>query len=304
MAGPTIALPAAAALPGDVAALPGDMKAALPTLTVMLVNGALALLAAIVILIVGWTLARWFSKWLERALSRKHVIDDTLRPLIVNGVRYVILAVTLVAVLGQFGIQTTSLIALLGAAGLAIGLALQGTLSNVASGVMLLGLRSFRAHDSVRIGDIDGTVREIGAFRTVLVSGDGSIISIPNSTAFSSVIINFSRETARRTDFNVDIDHGSDIEAARRALMALLEADERILKTPAPAVTVTSVQGLATTLQVMGWARNADYGAARADLMARTRAALAAAGIGPPVSLSQAISPRQACGADSRPRGG
>jgi hypothetical protein len=158
MAGPTIALPAAAALPRDVAALPGDMKAALPTLTVMLVNGALALLAAIVILIVGWTLARWFSKWLERALSRKQVIDDTLRPLIVNGVRYVILAVTLVAVLGQFGIQTTSLIALLGAAGLAIGLALQGTLSNVASGVMLLGLRSFRAHDSVRIGDIDGTV--------------------------------------------------------------------------------------------------------------------------------------------------
>jgi small conductance mechanosensitive channel len=287
MVGPAIALPAADAMPGNV-------KAVLPALTVMLVNGALALLAAILILIVGWTLARWFSKWLERTLSHNHVIDDTLRPLIVNGVRYVILAITLVAVLGQFGIQTTSLIALLGAAGLAIGLALQGTLSNVASGVMLLGLRSLRAHDSVKIGDVGGKVREIGLFRTVLVSDDGVIISIPNSNVFATTISNFTREEMRRTDFNVDIDHRSDIEAARNLILALVQADARILKVPAPAVSVTSVQGLATTLLVMGWTKNADYGATRADLMTRTRAALAAAGIGPPVALSQAIAPHQA----------
>jgi small conductance mechanosensitive channel len=287
MATPLIALPAAAAMPGDV-------KAALPALTVMLVNGALALLAAILILIIGWTLARWIGKWLQGALAHSRVIDDTLRPLIVNGAHYVILAITLVAVLGQFGIQTTSLIALLGAAGLAIGLALQGTLSNVASGVMLLGLRMFRAHDTVKIGDIDGTVREIGLFRTVLVSSDGVIISIPNATVFAGTISNFSHEETRRTDFNLDIDHASDAGAARKIVQDLLESDPRVLKTPAPSVTVTNVQGLAITLLVMGWTRNADYGAARADLMIASRAALANANIRPPVTLSQAVPPRPA----------
>jgi small conductance mechanosensitive channel len=287
MTDPAIVLPAAAAMPGDV-------KAALPALTVMLVNGALALLAAILILIVGWTLARWIGKWLEGALAHNRVIDDTLRPLIVGGAHYAILAITLVAVLGQFGIQTTSLIALLGAAGLAIGLALQGTLSNVASGVMLLGLRSFRAHDAVRIGDISGTVREIGLFRTVLISDDGVIISIPNSNVFAGTISNFTQEQMRRTDFSLDIDHGSDVEAARRLILALLEHDSRVLKTPAPAVAVTNVQGLAITLLVMGWTKNADYGAARGDLMAQARAALAAANIRPPATLSQALPPRPA----------
>lgn len=287
MADPAIALPAAAAMPADV-------KAAMPALTVMLVNGALALLAAILILLVGWTLARWISRWLHGALAHSRVIDDTLRPLIVNGAHYAILAITLVAVLGQFGVQTTSLIALLGAAGLAIGLALQGTLSNVASGVMLLGLRPFRAHDAVRIGDTGGTVREIGLFRTVLASDDGAIISIPNSNVFSATISNFSREEMRRTDFSVDIDHGSDVDAARKIILGLLAGDARILKTPAPAVSVTNIQGVTVTLLVMGWTKTADYGGARADLMARTRAALTGADIHPPVTLSQAVPPRPA----------
>ena len=118
-----------------------SLKAALPALTVMLVDGAINLVEACIILVIGWTLSRWVWRWVHDALSHLHYIDETLKPLIANLVSYFILAVTVVAVLGQFGVQTTSLIAILGAAGLAIGLALQGTLSNVASSVMLLVLR-------------------------------------------------------------------------------------------------------------------------------------------------------------------
>src|ERR1041385_172724 len=137
----SIALPAAL---HSVASMPNEVKDALPALTVMLVNGAINFLIAVLILIAGWIIARWMGRWVHDLTGRSHYIDDTLKPLVANFVRYAILAITVVAVLSQFGVQTTSLIALLGAAGLAIGLALQGTLSNVASGVMLLILRPFR----------------------------------------------------------------------------------------------------------------------------------------------------------------
>ena len=122
--------------------------------------------------------------------------------------RYGILAITIVAVLGQFGVQTTILIAILGAAGLAIGLALQGTLSNVASGVMLLFLRPFRVYRKNQDRDALGTVREIGLFRTVIVTDDGIYVSIPNATIFSATITNVSREPTRRTNFTVEVDRG------------------------------------------------------------------------------------------------
>ena len=107
-------------------------------------------LIAVLILIAGWMVARWLGRWLHDVVDRSRLIDETLKPLLVNGVQYAILAVTVVAVLSQFGVQTTSLIALLGAAGLAVGLALQGTLSNVASGVMLLVLRPFRVYEKIK----------------------------------------------------------------------------------------------------------------------------------------------------------
>ena len=156
------ALPAS--LP-TLAAMPGDVKNALPALTVMMVDGAVNFLIAVLILIAGWMVARGLGRWLHDVIDRSHFIDDTLKPLIANFARYGVLAITVVAVLSQFGVQTTSLIALLGAAGLAVGLALQGTLSNVASGVMLLILRPFRVYDKIKVADATGKVREIGLFR-------------------------------------------------------------------------------------------------------------------------------------------
>jgi small conductance mechanosensitive channel len=287
MAVPAFALPAAASLPASV-------KAALPALTVMLVNGALAFLAAVLILVAGWSLAGWVGKWLRGTMGSTPVIDDTLKPLIANMARYAIIAFTLVAVLGQFGVQTTSLIALLGAAGLAIGLALQGTLSNVASGVMLLGLSPFRAHDRIRVGEVSGTVNEIGLFRTILIADDGVYISIPNATIFSATISNYTREKKRRADFTVEIDHGDDIAAAQKAILSVLATDPRVLKTPAPAVEVDGLNGIATSLSVQAWMENRDFGGARSELRRRVHRALKEAGISPPVPLVAAPVPAKA----------
>jgi len=127
-----------------VASMPGDVKDALPALTVMMVHGAVNFLIAVLILIAGWVVARGLGRWVRDLIGNSHYIDDTLKPLISNFARYAILAITVVAVLSQFGVQTTSLIALLGAAGLAVGLALQGTLSNVASRVPSRSMKKSR----------------------------------------------------------------------------------------------------------------------------------------------------------------
>ena len=140
-------------------------------------------------------------------------MDLTLKPLIASLARYAILILTLLLVVQQFGVQTTSLIAVLGAAGLAIGLALQGTLSNVASGVMLLVLRPFRVGHFVEIaGGKQGTVREIGLFTTLMITRDGVYVSIPNSAVFGATIINYTRERLRRVTFLVPVDWTNDVE--------------------------------------------------------------------------------------------
>jgi small conductance mechanosensitive channel len=234
-----IAVPAALA---DAATTSAAIKAALPALTVMLINGAINILLAVLILIVGWTASRWLSGWIARAVANSHHIDQTIRPLLVKAVRYVIIAITLVAVLSQFGVQTTSVIALLGAAGLAIGLALQGTLSNVASGVMLLVLRPFRVGDYVVVADdIGGTVREIGLFNTVLITADKVYVAVPNSQIFGGAITNYTREETRRINIVVGIDYDDDIGKAQQILLDIMTADRRVLKDPAPIAPVNEL---------------------------------------------------------------
>ena len=276
----------------SAATMPATVKAALPALTVMMVDGAKDFLIATLILIAGWTLSRWLGRWLHGVLDRTHYIDETLKPLIANFAAYGVLALTIVAVLGQFGVQTTSLIALLGAAGLAVGLALQGTLSNVASGVMLLVLRPFRVYEKIKVSDTTGTVREIGLFRTAMVTDDGLFVSIPNSTIFSGTIINISRETSRRTSFTVDVDHGVDIAEARKVILNALASDKRVLRTPEPDVQVDDLNGAANVLSVQAWVSNRDFGGQQSALRALVRKALHDAGISPPIPIpAPAVAP-------------
>jgi small conductance mechanosensitive channel len=285
----SVALPSA--IP-SVAAVQGNVKGALPALTVMAVDGAFNFLIAVLILIAGWMVARWMGRWLHDVVERSRLIDETLKPLLVNGVRYAILAVTVVAVLSQFGVQTTSLIALLGAAGLAVGLALQGTLSNVASGVMLLVLRPFRVFEKIKVADATGTVREIGLFRTEIVTDDGNFVSIPNATIFSGTIINVSRERNRRTNFTVEIDRAENIDEVQKTILECLARDKRILEKPAPTVEVETLGPISTTLTVQVWLENRNFGAVLSDLKKRVRHALQGSDISAPVPVpAPAVAP-------------
>jgi small conductance mechanosensitive channel len=269
-----------------MASMPGDVKDALPALTVMMVQGAVNFLIAVLILIAGWVVARWMGRWVHELIGRSHYIDETLKPLISNFARYAILAITVVAVLSQFGVQTTSLIALLGAAGLAVGLALQGTLSNVASGVMLLILRPFRVYEKIKIADAVGMVREIGLFRTEIVTDDGTFVSVPNTTIFTGTIINISRERHRRTNFHVEIDRAENVDAVQKTILESLAREPRVLKVPAPTVEVEALGPLSTTLTVQAWVENRDFVSALSDVKKRVRHALQDADVGAPVPIA------------------
>src|SRR5262249_24953059 len=147
--------------------------------------------------------------------------------------------------------------------------------------VMLLFLRPFRVTEKVHIADCTGQVREIGLFRTVIVSDEGLYVSVPNSTIFSGTIVNNSREGVRRTNFTIDIDHAEDAGGARKAILAALAADARVQKTPAADVQVESVMGPAVVMSVQAWLRNDDFGGQQADLKRIARKALEDAHISP-----------------------
>lgn len=224
------------------------------------------IVGAIVLLIIGWTVAGWARRGVRHALERVPRMDETLKPFLAKLVWYVIMAFVLVAVLSQFGVQTTSVIAVLGAAGLAIGLALQGTLANVASGVMLLFLRPFNIGDYVDAGGIAGTVVEIGLFNTEIKTRNGLCLIVPNKIIWESPITNFSRNPTRRFDITVGISYGDDVNGATDLLMGLLTGDERILDDPEPLAVVEELGDSAVIINLRAWTRAEDFWAAVWDL--------------------------------------
>lgn len=219
----------------------------------------LSVIGALVILIIGWWFAGWAKGSVARALRKVKAIDDTLTPFLSSLVRYAILAFVLIAVLGQFGVQTTSIIAVLGAAGLAIGLALQGTLQNVAAGVMLLALRPFKIGDFIDAGGQSGTVIEIGLFTTELKTPDGIFKSLPNSSVWGAAITNYNRNPTRRIDLLASISYGDDIDGAMTVLMGVMAADDRILKDPVAETMVMDMAASSIDINLRCWVNIADY---------------------------------------------
>jgi small conductance mechanosensitive channel len=226
----------------------------------------LDVLGAIVILIVGWTVAGWARRLTVKALNRASRVDDTLKPILSSIVRYVILAFVIVAVLDQFGVETTSIIAVFGAAGLAIGLALQGTLSNIAAGVMLLLLRPFSVGEFVDAGGVTGTVEEIGLFTTKFKTAAGLFVASPNSGLWNSVITNYSRNPQRRIDLIVGVGYDDDLKGATVEMETLMKSDERVLKDPEPQVFVTELGDNSVNMTLRCWVNTGDYWAALTDL--------------------------------------
>ena len=228
------------------------------------------ILAGIGTLIIGFWLSGRAAKFIRVQTGKISRVDPTLSPILASIARYAGLILTFVVALGQFGIQTTSIIAVLGAAGLAIGLALQGTLSNVAAGIMLLLLRPFGVGDWIEANGISGTVREIGLFATQIDTFENVYISVPNSSIWSSIIINHSRHDVRRMDIDIGIGYESDLDVAEQALMSLCE-DERIQKTPAPVFLVVAYGDSAITVRLRLYAKYSDYFQLNWDLNRRLK---------------------------------
>jgi len=196
---------------------------------------------------------------LAKKLMTKAKVDSILVNFIGSIISTVLLLFVVVAALDQLGIDTTSLIALIGAAGLAIGLALQGTLQNLASGVMLIIFRPFSAGDFVEAGGVSGVVEQIGIFTTTMRTGDNREIIVPNGEIFGGTITNYSKRETRRVDMVFGIGYGDDIKAAKDILNRILENDERVLKDPAPLVAVAELADSSVNFNVRPWVKTADY---------------------------------------------
>ncbi|MCH6587070.1 MAG: mechanosensitive ion channel [Proteobacteria bacterium] len=243
------------------------------------VQYGLDVVGALIILIGGWVAAGWVRRKLLRVLERTPRVDQTLRPVIASVVRYAILVFVLIAVLAQFGVQTTSIIALLAAGGLAVGLALQGTLQNIAAGIMLLFLRPFRVGDYIDAEGLAGTIEEIGLFTTQMRTYDGIYVEVPNGQIWNRAIRNYSRVTARRLDLVVGIGYEDDIDKALAALLDLLVKDERVNDDPAPQVMVEELGDSSVNLNLRCWAAPGDYWNLRFDLTKAVKQRLDAEGI-------------------------
>lgn len=241
-----------------------------------LTHYGLSLLGAVVILILGWWLAGWASRSLHKSLARRHWMDATLLPLIVSIVRYTILIGALLAVLDQFGIQMTSLVAVLGAAGLAIGLALQGTLANVASGVMLVALRPFHVGHAIQAAGFTGTVQEVGLFATVIRADDNRVITVPNKLLSDAPIINFSRLPVQAAvNITFLVPYSADLDRAIEVLRRITLEQRR----ESALIGVEELGDAAIRLRFQATVPVAEADTAKLSLNLAIRRELAAAGI-------------------------
>lgn len=244
-----------------------------------LVGVGLNVVAAIAILVVGWVVAGWAEKVVRSATQRNDKLDATLVSVFARVVRWLVLVFAIIAVLDRFGVQTASLVALLGAAGLAIGLALQGALSNVAAGVMILGLRPFRIGDAVDIGGTVGAVEDVGLFVTKMRTFEGVPVFMPNGRIWGNEIKNFSRAERRRFDLTVGVGYGDDLDRALGVLGQVVAAEPRVLADPAPLIKVTALGASSVDLLVRVWTLPADFLEAQMDLTKAVKVRFDAEGI-------------------------
>jgi small conductance mechanosensitive channel len=217
------------------------------------------LAGAIAVLVIGVILARLLSRWADRALTSNTRIEPTVAKFLSNIIKYALWVVVGITVLTQFGVQTTSIIAALGGLALAVGLALQGTLSNVAAGVMILIQRPFRVGEMITAGIVSGTVQAIGLFTTEILQVDGLYVMVPNNELWNKPIVNFSRMPTRRFELLIGIGYRDSIEQARTELLALAKADARVLTEPEPVVFVSALADSAVTMGLRVWCNTEDY---------------------------------------------
>ena len=216
-------------------------------------------LLIIVVLFASHFGAKFLHRWINRTSNRFERFDATLVPILSTVASVVVYAVGLVIILDFFGVNTTSILALLGAAGLAIALALKDTLSNIAAGMMLLILRPFNAGDSIAFGSISGKVKEVGLFTTILETPDGLYISSPNSSLWGGPVTNFTKNGKRRMDLIVGISYSDSIDQGFAVLRSIIQNEPRFLDDPAPKIMVVAMADSSVNLQLRAWASVENY---------------------------------------------
>ncbi len=226
-------------------------------LTLLTVFGT-KLIAALVILVLGI----WISKLLRRGLAtllKKRDLDPIVITFLTNLIYYALLLFVVIAALNQLGVQTTSLIAVFGAAGLAIGLALQGSLANFAAGFLILIFRPYRVGDYIEGAGVSGSIEKLQVFNTILNTPDNKVVIIPNANMLSGNIVNYSAKDTRRVDLVVGIGYSDDIKKAKRLLQNITVSHKLVLKDPAPVIAVSELADSSVNLVVRPWVKSGDY---------------------------------------------
>lgn len=247
--------------------------------TMLLFGGKV--IVALIIIIGGFMIARTLSNFMVKRLETSK-IDNAVVSFLASILRAIIIVAAILMSLSHVGIQTTSFVAILGAAGLAIGLSLQGSLANFASGVLIMIYHPFKAGDYVDAGGIQGTVQRIELFTTILKTPDNKLVIVPNSRITSSQITNFSEEATRRVDMLIGVSYKADLKKTKEVLMNVITSDERVLQEPAPRVAVTALNDSSVDLIVRPWVKSEDYWPVYWDMMERIKNALDDNGIGIP----------------------
>jgi small conductance mechanosensitive channel len=224
----------------------------------LLIQYGVNIITAILILFIGNLVAKGISKSVAKLLSKRKM-DKSVSEFLAALVRYLLFVIFLIAALGRVGVETASVVAVIGAAGLAIGLALQGSLSNFAAGVLIVGFRPFKSGDYVDIGGVAGSVDSIQIFQTILTTPDNKMVVVPNAAVIGSAITNYSRHDTRRIDHVIGVSYNADLKQTKEVILKVLEADERILKSPEIQIGVSALADSSVNFVVRPWVRTEDY---------------------------------------------
>ncbi|EMC3730035.1 small-conductance mechanosensitive channel MscS [Vibrio cholerae] len=244
----------------------------------LLIQYGVNVISAILILFIGNLVVKGVAGSVANVLKKKEM-DKAVVDFIHGLVRYTLFIIVLIAALSRIGVQTASVVAVIGAAGLAVGLALQGSLSNFAAGVLIVAFRPFKSGDYVEIGGVAGSVDSIQIFQTVLKSPDNKMVVVPNSAVIGGAITNYSRHETRRVDMVIGVSYKSDLQKTKRVLRETLEKDPRILKDPDMTIGVLTLADSSINFVVRPWCKTSDYWAVYFDSTQAIKEALDANGI-------------------------
>ena len=229
------------------------------------VSFGIKIIAAIAIFFIGRMIARVVTNGIRKLMASQEV-DKILETFVSNLVYWALMTFVIIAAINQVGVQTTSLIAIIGAAGLAVGLAMQGSLANFAAGVLIVMFRPYKVGDFVEAAGIAGSVVQVQMLTTILTTGDNKQIVVPNAQIMGSIITNYSANDTRRVDLVVGIGYDDDIDKARDTIQQLVDADDRILKDPACLIAVSELADSSVNFVVRPWVKSSDYWGANFDL--------------------------------------